>query len=64
MPIATKCTAAKSGLFDDLVVAADERQWEGNAKRLGGFEIDDHLDLHDLLHRQISGPDTLGRAGR
>ena len=38
-------------LFDYLVGAADERQREGNAKRLGGLEIDDHLVLHDLLHR-------------
>ena len=41
--------------LDNLVGAADERQREGNAKRLCGLEIDDHLDLHDLLHRQIGG---------
>jgi hypothetical protein len=31
-------------MFLDLVGAADERQREGNAKRLGGLEIDDHLE--------------------
>ena len=32
---------------------------ESNAKRLGGLEIDEHLNLHDLLHRQIGGPDAV-----
>ena len=45
--------------FDYLVGTADERQRESNAKRLGGLEIDEHLNLHDLLHRQIGGPDAL-----
>src|SRR3954453_22390497 len=37
--------------FDHLVGAAEQRQRNGEAERLGGPEIDGHLDFRDLLHR-------------
>ena len=44
--------AAESGLlvgdvlasFDDLIGACDQRQRNGDTKRLGGFEIDRHFE--------------------
>jgi hypothetical protein len=40
-------------LFDDLVGAAEQRQRNGEAERLGSPEIDGHLDFRDLLNRQV-----------
>src|SRR5215471_18258696 len=45
-------------LFDHLVGAGEERRWHSNAKRLGGFHIDDQLETSRLLHRQIGGLDA------
>src|SRR5258708_17333542 len=42
-------------LFDHLVGAGEERRWHSNAKRLGGFHIDDQLETSWLLDRQIGG---------
>src|ERR1700747_171726 len=39
--------------FDDLIGAAEQRDWKGQAERLGGLEIDDQLDPSHLLDRQI-----------
>src|SRR5262249_55598742 len=41
--------------FDHLVGAGEERRWHSNAKRLGGFHIDDQLETSWLLDRQIGG---------
>src|SRR2546430_16628965 len=38
--------------FDHLVGAADERERDGEAERLGGRKVDDQLDLRGLLDRQ------------
>ena len=38
-------------LFDHLVGTADERVGDGDAERLGGLEVDVHLDLCCLLDR-------------
>src|SRR5262245_49241504 len=43
-------------LFDHLVGAGEERRWHSNAKRLGGFHINDQLETSRLLDRQIGGP--------
>ena len=37
-------------LFDHLVGAAKQRKWHRKPERLGGLEIDGHLDLGDLFH--------------
>src|SRR5262245_4900914 len=42
-------------LFDHLVGAAGERKRDGDTERLGGFEIQDQLDFHRLLDRQVRG---------
>ena len=42
---------SRQPLFDHLVGAAEQRQRNGEAERLGGPEIDGHLDFRDLLHR-------------
>src|SRR5215469_695171 len=46
-------------LFDDLVGAAEQRVWDGEAERLGGLEVDDELELCRLLDWQIGRLRTL-----
>src|SRR5215471_2926363 len=55
VPLADSCSAANWHSFDQLVGAAGQGQRDGDAKRLGGLEVDVKLDLRGLLHRQISG---------
>jgi hypothetical protein len=50
-PKADTCTAANYFLFDHLVGARNQRLWNTNTQRLGGFLIDDQLDLRGLLDR-------------
>jgi hypothetical protein len=38
------CRTAK-GLFDHFVGAAEQREWEVYAERLGGLEVDEELDF-------------------
>src|SRR5262249_54777367 len=38
--------------FDHLVGAGGQRQWDSDAKRLGGLEVNDQLDLHLVLNRR------------
>src|ERR1700730_5478318 len=45
-------------LFDHLVGAAEKRNGEGEAQRVGGLKIDHELDLLVLLDRQIGGLGT------
>src|SRR5262249_59966286 len=45
--------------FNHLVGAGGERRWHSNAKRVGGFHIDDQLETSWLLDRQIGGPGAL-----
>ena len=40
-------------LLDHLVGAADQRQRNGEAERLGSLQVDDQLDFGGLLDRQI-----------
>ena len=46
-------------LFDNLVGTGEQRRWHFQAERLGGFEIDDQLELGGLSDRQVTGPFTL-----
>jgi hypothetical protein len=49
----TNAPQQKAALFDHLVGAREQRRWHSNAKRLGGFHIDDKLETSWLLDRQI-----------
>src|SRR5262249_17530596 len=42
-----------ASLFDHLVGAAEERDRNGKAERLGGLEVDEQLDLSGLLDWQV-----------
>jgi hypothetical protein len=42
-------------LLDHIVGAAEQRQREGEAERLGGLEIDNEFDFCKQLDRQVGG---------
>jgi hypothetical protein len=44
----TACTPVTSF---GLIGAAKNRKWHADAKRFGGFEVDELLDLRGLLYR-------------
>ena len=48
-----------AGSLDHLVGAEEERLRDGEAKRLGGLEVDQQLELRRLLDRQVGGLRTL-----
>src|SRR5436305_6246436 len=41
--------------FNHLVDAHEHRHWHVEAERFRGPEIDDQIELHRLLHRQVGG---------
>src|SRR5262249_30536855 len=45
--------SARACLFDHLVGADAQREWDGKAERLRSLKIDEKLDLRRLLDRQI-----------
>src|SRR5207245_2452959 len=49
----------RARLLDDLIRPQQHRLWDRQADRLGGFEIDDQLELRRLLHGQISRTSAL-----
>src|ERR1044071_10043674 len=50
----THAVQQKGSLFDHFVSAGEERRRNREAERFRGFEIDDQVDFHGLLDRQIS----------
>jgi hypothetical protein len=46
-------------LFDSLVCACEQTTWHSQSERLGGFQIEDHLDARWLQHRQVHGLRTV-----
>src|SRR5665213_143154 len=50
-------TAAKISLFDHLVGEGEQSWCDRQAERLGGFEVDDQLELGGLLDRRCAGID-------
>ena len=65
---AATCRARKAELFDHLVGGREQRLWNFEAQRLGGFEVDHQLVLGRRLHRQVGGllalEDAINIAGR
>src|SRR5215510_7429792 len=51
----SKTRRVTSASLNQLVGAGEELRWHSNAKRLGGFHIDDQLETRWLLDRQIGG---------
>ena len=47
------CTALRCPLLDHLVRLEEERRRDREPEHPGGLEIDDQLELHGLLHRQV-----------
>ena len=41
--------------FKDFVGTAGQRQWDGDAERLGGLEVQEQFDLSGLLNWQVGG---------
>ena len=54
VPDPDSCTAANICLFDHLVGAGDQRQRDGEAERLCGFEVDRKPELRWMMHREPS----------
>src|SRR6516225_5650064 len=40
--------------FDDLVGAGEQRRQHGEAKCLGGLQVNDQLEYRRLLHRKVA----------
>jgi hypothetical protein len=55
----THALQQRTSLLDHLVGAAEQRDWEGEAKRLSHIEIEDQLDFRRLLDRQFGRLGTL-----
>src|SRR5438552_15317610 len=43
------------GLFDHLVGAGEQYRWEYQAKRLGGFKVDNEFKFVGMFVRKIAG---------
>ena len=50
----TNAPQQTASLFDHLVGTADQRDWDGEAERFGGLDVDDQLDFGGLLDGQVS----------
>ena len=55
-----KMLIAFESSFNHLVSSCQQSIWKGKAKCLGGFEIDDKLELGRLLDRQRLGLNSFG----
>src|SRR2546422_9416411 len=51
--------AVCTSLLDHLVRLEEERRGDREPERLGGLQIDDQLELHSPLHREIGWLGTL-----
>src|SRR5262244_2916916 len=47
------CIRQVAGLLDHLIRQDEERWRYRDPERLGGLEVDDQLEFHGLLHRQV-----------
>jgi hypothetical protein len=53
--IGRPAASVEHALLDDLIRPNQERLRDGDAKRLGGLDVDDQLELRGLLDGQIAG---------
>src|SRR5262249_41732191 len=53
-------TRTLASLFDHLVGAGEQREWDGQTKGLGRFQVEDEFDFDRLLNRQLGGLLALG----
>ena len=44
-----------TSLLDHLVRLEEKRRGDREPERLGGLEIDNQLEFHGLLHREVGG---------
>ena len=51
----THAAQQKGSLFDDLIGGDQQARWNGQAKRLRRFAVDDSFELRRRLHRKVSG---------
>jgi len=54
MPFQSRCIRKLAGLPDHLVRSEQERQRNRETERLSCLEVNHQLELHDLLHRQVT----------
>jgi hypothetical protein len=54
-PWAVQTFCVATVLFNHLVGAAEKREREGKAERLGGLHVDDELNSRGLLDRRSAG---------
>jgi hypothetical protein len=47
---------AAACLFNHLVGAAEQSDWESEAERFGGLEVEGQLNFCHTLHRQVGRP--------
>src|SRR5215472_1801217 len=62
LPPWSKADARRCRLFDDLVRSQEQLPRYGDSERVGGFQIDHHLEPTWLLDRQIRGFGTFENA--
>ena len=43
-------------LFDHLIGASDEREWESETERFGRLEVENQFDFRGLQDRHVRGP--------
>src|SRR5262249_12930785 len=59
LPLPPPAQMACTRLLDHLICQEEQRWGYCDPERLGGLHVDDELELHRLLHRQVGGLGSL-----